>query len=85
MECRLRQRRRYYLSETSRHNKIPALCAYSFEEKIFAWHAWYSSRTEGCSDEGSLDGVPVVYLRKVREQAVEYMKQIHNEMVLQEP
>ncbi len=74
-----------FFLETSRHNKIPALCAYSIEGKIFAWHAWYSSRTEGCSDEGYLDGVPIGYLRKVRELAIEYMKQIHEETILQEP
>jgi len=67
--------------ETSRHDKIPALCAYSIEGKIFAWHAWYSSRTEDCSDESYLDGVPVTYLRKVREQAIEYMKQIREKTI----
>jgi hypothetical protein len=68
--------------ETSRHAKISALSAYSNEDKVVAWHAWYSSRTVGCSDDSYLDGVPVIYLRKVREQAVEYMKQIHEEALL---
>jgi len=67
--------------KTSRHEKIPALSAYSNEDQIFAWHAWYSSRTVGCSDETSLDGTPISFLRKVREQSIEFLRKINEKNV----
>jgi hypothetical protein len=62
--------------EPRMHAKIPFLTSYAYNENIFAWHAWYSSRTFGikCS---SLNGYPVSWLREMRKIEYDFMMQVH--------
>lgn len=63
--------------ETKMHSKIPLLTSYSYKDVVYAYHAWYSSRTTLLSLEDSLDGVPVSILLSIRKKVYEYMQQIH--------
>ena len=79
-----RAQRHIMFLETKMHDKIPILTSYSHQGVIYAWHAWYSSRTFKLSDQDSLKhkssrkgGLPVPWLREVRKLAYEYMKQVH--------
>ena len=62
--------------ETRMHAKIPLLTSYSYNETIYAWHAWYSSRTTGVHS-ASLDGLPVSWLQEVRKTEYEFMRQVY--------
>jgi len=62
--------------ETSMHAKIPFLTSYVYNGTIYAWHAWYSSRTTGVYRASLLDGLPVSWLQDVRKAEYEFMKQI---------
>jgi hypothetical protein len=63
--------------ETKMHSEIPLLTSYSYKDVVYAYHAWYSSRTTLLSEQDSLDGVPVSLLQSIRKKAYEHMKQIH--------
>jgi hypothetical protein len=63
--------------ETKMHNEIPLLTSYSFKDVIYAYHAWYSSRTTHLSVQDSIDGIPVSLFLNIRKKAYEYMEQIH--------
>jgi hypothetical protein len=63
--------------EPRTNDKIPLLTSYSYNEKIYAWHAWYSSRTIGLTNQESIDGYPVVWLDIVRKNEYEFMMQLH--------
>lgn len=76
-----KSRGRIVFLETKMHNEIPLLTSYSHGRVTYAWHAWYSSRTTGLSDQSALDALPVSWLREVRKLAYEYMKQIHKEAI----
>jgi hypothetical protein len=62
--------------ETSMHEKTPLLTSYSYNGTIYAWHAWYSSRTTGVQSK-SLDGLPVSWLQDVRKTEYEFMRQLN--------
>lgn len=67
--------------ETQMHPQIPFLTSYWHNDKICAWHAWYSSRTIGVHSS-SVDGYPVSWLREVRKIEYEFMQQIYTDTVL---
>lgn len=71
-----RARGKIFFLETKRHHTIPVLSSYSTANKIFAWHAWLSSRTVGYSNGDYQDGIPISYRRRVRERALQYMTAI---------
>jgi hypothetical protein len=58
------------------HAKIPLLTSYAYNGTIYAWHAWYSSRTIGMHS-ASLDGFPVSWLREVSKTEYDFMMQLH--------
>ena len=60
------------------HTTIPLLTSYGRNGVIFAWHAWYSSRTVGMNS-GALEGYPVSWLRNVRKLEYDFMMQIHKD------
>lgn len=62
--------------EPRMHAKIPFLTSYAYNETIYAWHAWYSSRTSGIHS-ASLDSYPVSWLREVRKIEYDFMMQVH--------
>jgi hypothetical protein len=66
--------------ETRMHPKIPLLTSYAYNGAIYAWHAWYSSRTTGVHST-SLDGLPVSWLQEVRKTEYEFMKQVYRNTV----
>jgi hypothetical protein len=63
--------------EPKMHSEIPLLTSYSYEDVIYAYHAWYSSRTTHLSAQDSIDGIPVSSFLKIRKQAYEFMEQIY--------
>ena len=63
--------------ETKMHSEIPLLTSYSYQDIVYAYHAWYSSRTILLSDQDSLDGIPVSLLLNLRKEAYEYMERIY--------
>ena len=63
--------------ETKMHSEIPLLTSYSFEGTVYAYHAWYSSRTTLLQAKDSLDGVPILLLLNTRKRAYDYMMQIY--------
>jgi hypothetical protein len=62
--------------ETQMHDKIPLLTRYTFGEKTYAWHAWYSSRIVGMKDIGHVDSLPVSWLKECLREAYEFMEQL---------
>jgi hypothetical protein len=62
--------------EPRMHAKIPFLTSYSYNETIYAWHAWYSSRTIGLNST-ALDGYPVSWLSEIRKTEYDFMMQVH--------
>jgi len=62
------------------HTKIPILTSYVYDETVYAWHAWYSSRLIG--DNRVLDGYPVAWLKEVQKTEYEFMMQIHRNTTL---
>jgi hypothetical protein len=62
--------------ESRMHDTIPFLTSYAYNETVYAWHAWYSSRTIGIHSK-SLDGYPVLWLREVRKIEYDFMMQVH--------
>ena len=62
--------------EARMHGKIPLLTSYAYNEIIYAWHAWYSSRTIG-ANTASIDGYPVSWLQDVRKLEYDFMMQVH--------
>ena len=66
--------------EPRKHDKIPLLTSYTFNETVFAWHAWYSSRTIN-ADSSSIDGYPVSWLQDVRKMEYDFMMQVHRNTV----
>jgi hypothetical protein len=67
--------------ETKMHNEIPLLTSYSYENVVYAYHAWYSSRTTFLSVNKALDGIPVSSLLDIRKKIYQYMEQIHKSTV----
>lgn len=63
--------------ESRMHDKIPLLTSYEYNKTIYAWHAWYSSRTIGVNSNASIDGHPVSWLEKVRKIEYDFMIQVH--------
>ena len=57
------------------------LISYSYEDVIYAIHAWYSSRTSNLSVQDSLDGIPVSLLLNSRKNSYEFMEQIHKSSI----
>jgi hypothetical protein len=66
--------------EVRMHAKIPLLTSYVYNETVYAWHAWYSSRTIG-TNNASIDGYPVSWLREVRKIEYDFMMQVHRSTV----
>lgn len=66
--------------EARMHTKIPILTSYVYDETVYAWHAWYSSRLIG--DNRVLDGYPVAWLKEVQKTEYEFMMQIHRNTTL---
>jgi hypothetical protein len=62
-----------------------AVSSYSFQDKIYAWHAGYSSRTVGYSAKDHVDGLSVSFRQESRKVAFEFMKQIHEETINKSP
>jgi len=62
--------------EPRMHAKIPLLTSYEYNETIYAWHAWYSSRTIG-TNSASIDGYPISWLQDVRKIEYDFMMQVH--------
>lgn len=62
--------------EIRMHAKIPLLTSYVYDGIVFAWHAWYSSRTIGVNTL-SIDGYPVSWLEEVRKTEYDFMIQVH--------
>lgn len=70
-------------------SEVPLLTSYLYEGRVYAWHAWLSSRIWSLSPEDLIDDllvswrrvaqsqVPVSWLRFIRKQAYEFMEQIH--------
>jgi hypothetical protein len=71
--------------KAKRINEISNLTSYSFENVIYAYHAWYSSRTNNLSIQDSLDGIPVSLLLNSRKNSYEYMEQIHKSGITRIP
>ena len=69
--------------ETKVHEEIPLLTSYLHQGIIYAWHAWYSSRTVGLSDQDFVDSHPVFWLRETRRLAYSFMEQIHENTLIQ--
>jgi hypothetical protein len=67
--------------ECGQHNEIPLLTSYSHQNTVYAWHAWYSSRTTGTPTKMLLDGLSVSWLQIVNKQAFEYMKKVHEDTI----
>jgi len=63
------------------HPKIPLLTSYEFDHTVYAWHAWYSSRTSGVNSS-SVDGYPLSWLRDVRKIEYDFMMQVHRNTML---
>lgn len=63
--------------EAKMHNEIPLLTSYSSDDIIYAWHAWFSSRTTGFSKKQTLDGLPMLWLSETRKATLEFMKQLY--------
>jgi len=68
--------------DTKVHDEIPLLTSYSYENKIYAWHSWYSSRTTRMNENYILDGISVRELKKIRRQSYEFMAQIVGKKLL---
>jgi len=64
--------------EPRMHPKIPLLTSYEYNETVYAWHAWYSSRTIGANC-GSLDGHSISWLRDVSKIEYEFMMQLYRD------
>jgi hypothetical protein len=62
--------------EVRMHAKIPLLTSYVYNETVYAWHAWYSSRLIGINST-SIDGYSVSWLQEVRKTEYDFMKQVH--------
>ena len=70
--------------ETKMHREIPLLTSYFHQSTTYAWHAWYSSRTVGLSDQDFLGSLQVSWLREVRKLAYSFMGQIHENTLVQQ-
>jgi hypothetical protein len=70
-------RRHILFLEAKKVSENSNLTTYSYEDVIYAIHAWYSSRTSNLSVQDSLDGIPVSLLLNSRKNSYEYMEQIH--------
>jgi glycosyltransferase involved in cell wall biosynthesis len=60
--------------ETKMHPQIPFLTIYTYNDKSYALHAWYSSRTIELSPNSTLDGYPVSWLKEANKTAFVYMQ-----------
>jgi hypothetical protein len=75
---------RIFFLETKMHDTIPLLTSYSSQGIIYAWHAWFSSRTTGFSSQQTIDGCfPVSWLLETRKTTLEFMKHINEETTLE--
>ncbi len=63
--------------ETKMSNEIPFLTSYSYDSIIYAYHAWYSSRTTNLSSQSSIDGLPLSLIQNMRKKSFDYLEQIH--------
>jgi hypothetical protein len=70
-----------FLEPKEAHSEIPNLTSYSYKDIIYAYHAWYSSRTTKLSFQDSIDGIPVALILNIRKKAYEYMEQIHKSVI----
>ena len=62
--------------EPRKHEKIPLLTSYEYNNTTYAWHAWYSSRTV-MINAISLDGFSVSWLRNAIKLEYDFMTQVH--------
>jgi hypothetical protein len=62
-------------------DSIPFLTSYSYSNKTYAWHAWYSSRTTGLSPQATIDGLPASWLIESWKQRYEFFKQLHEDTI----
>jgi hypothetical protein len=62
--------------EARMHPKIPLLTSYVYNETVYAWHAWYSSRLIGINS-ASIEGYSVSWLQEVRKTEYDFMMQVH--------
>lgn len=53
---------------------LPPLTFYGPEDRPFACHAWYSSRTEGRADTDHVDTLPVAWIRRRRAAILAHMR-----------
>jgi hypothetical protein len=67
--------------EPRMHKTIPLLSSYECNDTVYAWHAWYSSRTIGLSNSSSLDGLHVSWLQNVRKTEYDFMMQVHKKTI----
>jgi hypothetical protein len=65
--------------ETRMHDTIPLLTSYSNEGIVYAWHAWFSSRTTGFLSHQMMDGLPVRWLSEARKGELEFMQHVYEE------
>ena len=70
----------FYL-EPRMHSTIPLLTSYEYNGTVYAWHAWYSSRTIGLNGASSLDGLQVSWLQEVRKIEYDFMMQVHRNAI----
>jgi hypothetical protein len=69
--------------EVKMHEKIPLLTSYIYNNTVYAWHAWYSSRSSGIGSAGenfhaeTIDGYSVSWLKDVQRIEFDFMIQIH--------
>ncbi len=66
-----------FLEPKEEQSEIPNFTSYYYKDIIYAYHAWYSSRTTNLSVQDSIDGVPVSSILNTRKKAYEYMEQTH--------
>ena len=77
LSLKVLDRGRMLYLEPQKHTNIPLLTSYNYNENVYAWHAWYSSRTIGRNSKSSLDGLQVSWLQEVREIEFDFMMQVY--------
>ncbi len=70
--------------EPKMHPEIPFLTSYSYNDTIYAWHAWYSSRTTE-TKSAQLDGYPVPWLREINSIEFKFMEDIYRKTAFLTP
>jgi hypothetical protein len=59
------------------YEKIPLLTSYVYDETVYAWHCWYSSRTVGMISTASVEGFSVAWLRNLLKLEYDFMMNVH--------